>query len=350
MTRLAALLAAALAALALSACGEKQEPAGSGADPKKNLDAFTLVLDYLPNADHAGIYAAQATGEFERAGLDVEIVTPPDPSAPLKLLQAERADLAISYEPEVILARTKGVKLLSVAALVQKPLTTLMAIEGSGIRTAADLEGKTIGTAGIPYQAAYLKTILARAQVPESSVKRVDVGFNLVPAMISKRVDATLGAFWNVEGVDLQARGRKPTILRMERLGVPTYNELVLAAKRTSLKPDAASRIRRFLQALARATAAVRDDPQVAVDALVEANPDLDPARQLAQVKATLPEFFPPGKDDPIGWHDQDQWHAYGEWMFKNKLVPKSPRAESAFTNEFLPGQGLAKNTAEPGG
>ena len=72
--------------------------------------------------------------------------------------------------------------------------------------------------------------------------------------------------------------------------------------------------------------------------------------RQLAQVKATTPVFFPPGKDDPIGWHDQDQWHAYGEWMFKNKLVSKQPRAESAFTNEFLPGQGLAKNTAEPGG
>jgi putative hydroxymethylpyrimidine transport system substrate-binding protein len=346
MTRRPLLFAAALAAaLTLAACGEKSEPGAGGA---RELEPFTVVLDYFPNADHAGLFAAQADGEFTKAGLKVDIVTPPDPSAPLKLLQARRADLAISYEPEVLLARDKGTRLLSVGALVQQPLTTLMAISGSGVKSARDLKGKTIGTAGIPYQDAYLKTILARAKVARSSVKKVDVGFNLVPAMISKRVDATLGAFWNVEGVDLEARGKKPTVLRVEKLGVPTYDELVLAARRDSLHPDEASRIRRFLQALARGTVSVRDDPQAAVAALVKANPDLDAKRQLAQVKATAPAFFPAGKDDPYGWQDQAQWHAYGEWMFRNRLLDKRPAAEDALTNEFLPGQGVASNTAEP--
>jgi putative hydroxymethylpyrimidine transport system substrate-binding protein len=346
--RLAALTTVLLAALVLAACGEKPEPGASAGG--RGLQPFTVVLDYYPNADHAGIYAAQADGEFERAGLDVKLVTPSDPAAPLKLLQAGRADLAISYEPELLLARDKGVKLLSVGALVQKPLTTLMAIGGSGVKTVEDLRGKTVGTAGIPYQAAYLKTILADAGVPASSVKRVDVGFNLVPAMISRRVDATLGAFWNVEGVDLERRDRKPVILRMERLGVPTYDELVLVARRTSLHPEEASKLRRFLQAVARGTQRVQEDPGAAVDALVRANPDLDARRQRAQVAATGPVLLPEDDKDPFGWQDQDQWHAYGEWMFRNKLLKEHPGAEDAFTNEFLPGQGVARNTAEPGG
>ncbi|MEA2295755.1 MAG: putative hydroxymethylpyrimidine transport system substrate-binding protein [Solirubrobacteraceae bacterium] len=341
-------LAAALslaAAFALAGCGEKTEPSAGGA---RKLEPFTLVLDYVPNADHAGIYTAQADGEFARAGLQVKIVTPPDPSAPLKLLQAGRADLAISYEPELLLARDKGTRLLSVGALVQTPLTTLMSIGGSGVKTADDLRGKTVGTAGIPYQTAYLKTILAKAGVPDSSVKRVDVGFNLVPAMISKRVDATLGAFWNVEGVDLAARGKKPTILRMEKLGVPTYDELVLVARRNSLHQAESSKIRRFLQALSRGTAKAVADPQAAATALVTANPDLDARRQLAQIRATGPVFEPQGKDQPYGFQDQAAWHRYGQWMYANHLLDADPAAEDALTNEFLPGQGVASNTAQP--
>jgi putative hydroxymethylpyrimidine transport system substrate-binding protein len=337
-------LAGLAAALVLAACGEKTEPTAGGARP---LEPFTVVLDYVPNADHAGIYTALADGEFERAGLKVKLVTPPDPSSPLKLLQAGRADLAISYEPELLLARDKGTRLVSVGALVQKPLTTLMAIGGK-LHTPDDLRGKTVGTAGIPYQDAYLKTILARAGVPDSSVKQVDVGFNLVPAMIAKRVDATLGAFWNVEGVDLAARGKKPTILRMEKLGVPTYDELVMVARRTSLHQDEASRIRRFLQALSRGTAKAVANPAAAAKALVKANPDLDERRQLAQVKATAPVFEPSAKDQPYGYQDPAEWHRYGHWMFKHKLLSTDPAAEDALTNEFLPGQGVASNTAEP--
>jgi putative hydroxymethylpyrimidine transport system substrate-binding protein len=344
--RIATLLALALAATALAACGEKAEPSGSASGGPG--EDFTVVLDYFPNADHAGIYAALGSGEFKRAGLNVKLVTPPNPSAPLQFLQAGRADLAITYPPELITARAKGKQLLSVGALVQKPLTSLMAIEGSKVRSVADLEGKRVGTAGIPYQRAYLKTILKKAGVPERSVDVTDVGFNLTGAMISKKVDATLGAFWNYEGVDLERRGRKPTILRMERLGVPTYPELVFAARRKALVPEEAARIRRFLQAVARGTDLARRDPEQAVAALLQANRDLERRLQLNAIKATADVFVPANRKDPFGWQDQDQWHAYGEWMYANGLVKEHPQAENAFTNEFLPGQGVASNTAEP--
>ena len=131
MTRLDRARCALSRALAAAGCGEKEEP--GAARPSGRAEPLRLVLDYFPNADHAGIYAAQAAGEYEQAGLDVKIQAPPDPSAPLRLLQAGRADLAISYEPELLLARDKGADdLVSVGALVQKPLTSLMSIAGSG--------------------------------------------------------------------------------------------------------------------------------------------------------------------------------------------------------------------------
>ena len=144
-----------LLAAVLAGCGEKEdvlEPQGS-----KHLE---LMLDYFPNADHAGIYAAQAGGDFEQAGLDVAIRQPPDPAAPLKQLSAGRVDLAISYEPEVLRARDQGLAVVSVGAIVQKPLTSIISLPEAKIREPADLRGKTVGTAGIDYQSAYLRTIL----------------------------------------------------------------------------------------------------------------------------------------------------------------------------------------------
>jgi putative hydroxymethylpyrimidine transport system substrate-binding protein len=328
----------------LAACGEKSEPKSGGGE----LEKLTVVLDYFPNADHAPIYAALASGEFERAGLDVELVTPGDPSAPLRLLAAKRADLALTYEPELILARDKGSNLVGVGALVQKPLTTLMAIEGSGVKSVRDLQGKTVGTAGIPYQDAYLDTILDGAGV--DNVKRVNVGFNLVAAMLGKKVDATLGAFWNYEGVDLAQRGRKPTILRMEQLGVPTYDELVFATRRTALHAAEASRIRRFMIALARGATLVRDDPDAALDALLKADDGLSEKLQKAAIEATTPTYFPSESKRPFGFQDLQEWKDYGNWMRKHGLVDKDPHADDAVTNEFLPGQGLEANTAEPQG
>jgi putative hydroxymethylpyrimidine transport system substrate-binding protein len=343
--RLLAIATLLCCATLTGACGEKPEP-GSGATAGGPTEPLRLMLDYLPNADHAGIYAAQATGAYAKAGLDVKITQPPDPAAPLKLLLAGRTDLAISYEPELLLARDQGAKLVSVGALVQKPLTALMSIGKAGIRTPQDLRGKRIGTAGIPYQSAYLKTILQTAGVDAGSVKETNVGFNLVPAMISGKVDATLGAFWNVEGVDLQRRGRKPVIQRMEKLGVPTYQELVVVARRSDLDQDFAAKVRRFMQATARGHAALKADPSVGVDALIEADKGLDRGLLEAQVKASLPVFFPADADRPFGYQHADEWQRYADWMLDQGLIKRRQVAEQATTNEFLAGEGLDPRSA----
>lgn len=343
-TRALTLLATLLLAGLLAGCSEKEEPSAATAD-EQPLDELTLVLDYFPNADHAGIYAAEAAGYYREAGLDVDIQAPPDPSAPLKLVQAGRADLVISYQPELLLARDKGVQLVSVGALVQKPLTSLIALGDAGVRRVQDLEGKRVGTSGVPYYSAYLKTILEDAGVDPSSVREVNVGFNLTPAMVSKRVDATLGAFWNYEGTDLKQRGRDPVILRMEELGIPTYNELIFVTRRRYLDQQGASKVRRFMQATARGHQRLREEPSLGVNALLEADPGLERRLQSAVVKTTMPLFFPAG-DRPFGWQEPAEWDAYGRWMQENGLVENPPDASAALTNEFLPGEGLDPGTA----
>jgi putative hydroxymethylpyrimidine transport system substrate-binding protein len=333
--RLTAALIVAVAALALGACGERTEPTGAPAP-----QSLRLMLDYFPNADHAGLYAAQAQGDFSRAGLNVAIQTPSDPSAPLKLLAAGKVDLAISYEPELLLARDRGLELVAVGAIVQKPLTAIVSIGKRAIGDPAQLAGKTVGTAGIPYQSAYLKEILTHAGVDPASVKEVNVGFNLVPAMKTKKVDATLGAFWNYEAIQLGLEHQRPKVIRMGQAGVPTYQELVVVARTQDLA-HGGERVRRFMRALGQGYEAVRSDPQAGVKPLLAANPDLDPALQLASVKATLPVFFP-AADKPFGWMEPAEWQSYGDWMYANKLLTKPPNATRALTDEFLPGQGLA--------
>jgi putative hydroxymethylpyrimidine transport system substrate-binding protein len=214
------------------------------------------------------------------------------------------------------------------------------------ITSPRDLLGKRVGTAGLPYQSAYLQTILHNAGVDPASVKQTNVGFNLVPAMLSDKVDATLGAFWNYEGVDLKRRGRHPKILRMEKLGVPTYDELIVVARRKDLDENFSSKLRRFLRATARGHQRLRANPELGVDALLKVDPGLDRGLQTDVVSATLPVFFPEDKAKPFGWQEPAEWDAYGRWMYANKLLKRQPDAASALTNEFLPGQGLDPGTS----
>lgn len=336
--RLAALLALALAALALVACGERTEPSGTPGQQR-----LTLLLDWLPNADHAPIYAAQQTGAFKRAGLDVRIQTPSDATTPLKLLAAGRVDLAITYEPELLISRDKGQQLVAVGALAQKPLSSIISLRGK-VKAPRDLAGKSVGVTGLPSDEASLRAVLGSAGVPRNRVKSVDVGFNLVPSLLSKKVDAILGAYWNIEAVELARQHKHPSVIRLEQAGVPTYNELVFAARKDYLG-EQGEVVRRFMQALSRGAQAMHNDPTVAVDALTAANKDLKRDDQLAMVRKSMPVYFPPsGK--PYGWMEPLEWQRYGDWMYDNKLLAHPPNAARALTNEFLPGQGLADDSS----
>jgi putative hydroxymethylpyrimidine transport system substrate-binding protein len=329
-------LALAACALALSACGQKQDAIGA-----KSTKPFTVMLDFFPNADHAALYSAITHGDFRAVGLEVKPRTPANPAQPLQLLAAGKVDMAISYEPELLLARDAGLRLVSIGALVQRPLTSIIALPGSHVSKVADLKGKRVGTAGIPYQAAELKTALLAAGVDPASVQEVNVGFNLVPAMLSGKVAATLGGFWNYEALQLEGLHKRPLTIPVDQAGVPRYDELVLVVREAEAKQRGQD-LRAFMQALSRGEREVKVDPAAAAKPILAANPSLEAKLQQTSIERTLPATLP-GGGKPYGWQEPTQWAAFGSWMLAHGLVRADPNAGGLppFTNEFLPGQGI---------
>jgi putative hydroxymethylpyrimidine transport system substrate-binding protein len=319
------------ATLLAAGCGEKSE-SGAG-EP----DEFDLALDFYVSADHAGIYTGLANGYFEAAGLDVQPRVPSDPSAPIKQVAAGRSDLAISYEPEVMLARDQGLPVIAVGAIVQKPLTSLISLPAAGIKTPADLEGKSVVTAGIPYQTAYLDTILQDAGVDPATVAQQDVGLNLLPPLLSGSADAMFGGFLNIEGVQLAQDGKNPLVQPVDELGIPTYDELVLVANSDTLD-EKESQIRAFIAALERGTNDAEDDPQAATDALLDASPDLDPELTKAQVVKTLP-YFEPSPNKPFGYMDPSEWIGFAAFMADQGQIVERIGTAELLTNDLLPGE-----------
>jgi putative hydroxymethylpyrimidine transport system substrate-binding protein len=231
---------------------------------------------------------------------------------------------------------------VSIGALVQRPLTSIIALPSAHVRKVADLAGKRVGTAGIGYQSAELHTALQAAGVNPSAVQEANVGFNLVPAMLSGKVAATLGGFWNYEALQLRQMRRRPVVIAVDQAGVPTYDELVLVVR----EDEAGARgqdLRAFLQALTRGEQQARANPAATAALIVKANPSAEAKLQLASIEATLPATLPGERSKPYGWQDPSAWAAFGSWMFSHHLIHSNPNTAGLppFTNEFLPGQGI---------
>jgi putative hydroxymethylpyrimidine transport system substrate-binding protein len=293
----------------------------------------TLTLDWTPNPDHVGIYDAQSAGLFARAGLDVAIRSPSDPTAPLKLVGVGRSDLAVSYEQELFFAAAKKLPVVAVAAVVPQPLNSFMAIDPS-IRSLRDLKGKTIGISGVPSDYATLDTALHSVGLTRKQLKIATVGYNLLPALLAHRVDAALGVYRNVEGIQLQLRGLHPTIIPVERAGIPSYDELVLVANKTRLRdPAYHSTVQRFVTAFLAGTADARSHPSTALTIIKKVTAS-DPKFLARAVPVTLRLLAGP---KGAGCLDVEAWQRFGKWMHTTNLLKKPIAAESVVTTSFLP-------------
>jgi putative hydroxymethylpyrimidine transport system substrate-binding protein len=313
MRRVALLLFAAAACLAF---------AGSSGQH------VTVMLDWTPNPDHIGLYDARDTGLFQRAGLDVTIRAPSDPTTPLKLVGAGRVDLAVSYEQELFFAAAKNLPVVAVAAIVPRPLNSFMSIEPQ-VRSLSDLRGKTVGITGVPSDYATLKSAGLAGKV-----KVVTVGYNLLPALLAHRVDAVLGVYRNVEGIQLQLRGLHPTIIPVDRAGVPSYDELVLVASKTRLAdPTYRSEVKRFVAAFLAGTTDARRHPARALAILTKVTAS-DPKFLARATPATLKLLAGP---KGVGCLSVAEWQRFGNWMTAHGLLKTRIAASSAVTTQFLP-------------
>jgi NitT/TauT family transport system substrate-binding protein/putative hydroxymethylpyrimidine transport system substrate-binding protein len=280
MKRVAALLAAAFLGVGLLGCG------GGGAEPGAPEGA-TLVLDFQPNAVHSGIYAAQANDYFRDEGIDLTIQEPSSTADSAKLLEAGRADFAIMDINDFGIARERGLDLVAIAAIVQRPLASVIARDRNEIRTAADLAGKTIGVTGVPSDDAVLDTVLRSGGVDPSNVHRVTIGFNAVADLAAGKVDAATG-FWNAEGVQLQQMGIPVREFRVDQFGAPRYPELVVATSEARIERDRCTSARSLVAALERGYSSLQRDPGSALDDLISENSELDRDSQQAQLASLL--------------------------------------------------------------
>jgi putative hydroxymethylpyrimidine transport system substrate-binding protein len=325
MRRVAALLAAALLGPGLLGCGGGAEPGA----PK----GATLVLDFQPNAVHSGIYAAQANGYFRDAGLDLTIREPSSSADSAKLLEAGRTDFAIMDINDFGIARERGLDLVAIAAIVQRPLASVIARDPAAISTPADLAGKTIGVTGVPSDDAVLDTVLRAGGLDPSSAHRVTIGFNAVADLAAGKVDAAT-AFWNAEGVQLQQMGIPTREFRVDQFGAPRYPELVLTASRESCAGAATVPL---LNGLVRGYAALGRDPQAALDGLLTEVNGLDRNSQEAQLHALTHAhaFSIEGKGPALTVLSPSTTAAWLRWASAHGVV--NAAAARKVANGFIP-------------
>jgi putative hydroxymethylpyrimidine transport system substrate-binding protein len=285
MRKVAASLAAVLLGLAILGCG------GDGAEPGAPKRA-TLVLDFTPNAVHTGIYAALRRGYFEEEGVELEVREPSASSDAPKLLEAGRTDFAILDIHDLGIAREKGLDVVPVAAIVQRPLASVIARADGPIRRPRDLEGHTIGVTGLPSDDAVVDSEVEADGGDPSKVTRVTIGFNAVASLAAGKVDAATG-FWNAEAVSLRRQGIPVRVFKVDRYGAPRYPELVLCTSaRTRLREN--DLVSSLVGGMTRGYRATEDDPDSALDDLLAENPELDRAEQSAQLRTVLPALAPP--------------------------------------------------------
>jgi putative hydroxymethylpyrimidine transport system substrate-binding protein len=331
LTAPAALLALALT---LAACGDDGDsPPASDSQPAPAK--ITLLLDWTPNPDHVALYWAQEKGLFAENGLTVQMQAPSDPSAPVKLVAAGRADLAITYEPEVFLSREQDAPVLAVASVIPVPLNTLIALPDAGIRSAADLRGRKLGVTGIPADKAILDTMMKKQGLDASATEAVKVGYNLVPTLLSKKVDAILGGYRNIEGIQIEQQIKaKPVVIPLDDLGVPKYDELVLVANSDKLKSDQkyADAVRRFIASMVAGTKAAQADTGTAVQ-LMEKASDYEKTFLEESVPATTSLLTPEG--GKTGCLDPRLWQVYGDWMAANGLLKDKQDISEVVSTEY---------------
>lgn len=329
MIRRPLLIACVVLALAAGAvaCGGDSESAA-------DLQKVNLILDWFPNADHAGIYGAIGEDYFADEGLDVRPTVPSDPAASLKQVGAGRAPFAVSYEPEVLLARSQGVPVVAIGAIVTHPLNAVIARTDRGISRPRDLEGKTVGATGLPTDRPLLDAVVRSDGGDPAAVKLRNVGYDLAPALAAGKVDAVIGAYWNIEGVQLERQGIPVESFRLEQNGVPDYDELVVVTS-DEVAEQQPELVRAFLRGLRKGQDWAATDQSGATAHLLDANKDLDETTVDEQVRLTADLFSPP--DGPTLGLDPAEWSAMADWMRANGLLTKPVDVSQAVTERFLP-------------
>ncbi len=324
-----------LVLLLLSACGKSDEKTAgtSTSSGDQKLEKVSLMLDWYPNAVHSFLFVANEKGYFKEQGLDVDIQMPADTNDPLRLVAANKIDMALSYQPQVLVARGEDIPVQSFAALVRHPLNQLMVPADGSIQTPKDLEGKTIGYPSIPLDEAIVKTMIKSDGGDADKLKMVDVGWDLIPAMATKKTDALMGGYINHEKLLLEKEGHPMRTINPADYGVPDYYELVLVGSEKGLKQNSGL-YKKFIAAITKGQAYVAAHPEEGLAILMNHEDKTSPLDKEIETKSL--EILLPlmdAKEKPFGYQDPDTWEKVAKWLESTNIIKQKLKAEDAFIN-----------------
>lgn len=274
----------------------------------------TLLLDWFVNPDHAAIIIAQQKGFFEKNNLEVKIIEPADPSMPPKLVAAKKADLAVDYQPQLQMQVAQGLPLVRIATLVNSPLNSLVVLKDSGIEKIEDLKGKKVGYSVSGFETALLDSMLKSVNLSTNDVELINVNWSLSPSLMSKQVDAVIGAFRNFELNQLQIEKQEGKAFFPENYGVPKYDELIVVANKENAND---TKYINFVKALQEATNYLKQNPKESWEAFVSYKPkELNNELNTLAWSDTLPYLA----QNPATF-DKDVYNQMAEFMKKNGLI-----------------------------
>ncbi|WP_312527683.1 ABC transporter substrate-binding protein [Paracoccus sp. (in: a-proteobacteria)] len=283
------------------------------AQPALAEDKLTLMLDWFVNPDHGPIIVAQEKGFFKDAGLEVEVIAPADPADPPKMVAAGKADLAVSYQPQLHLQVHEGLPLVRVGTLVATPLNCLMVKADGPIQTAADLKGKKIGYSVSGVESALVNAIVTHAGLTMNDIEMINVNWSLTPALMTGQVDATIGGYRNFELTQMKIEGGEGRCLFVEEQGVPTYDELIFVANPAKLDRNVTAR---FLSAVERGAQYIVNHPEESWQVFSATAPDLKDELNSQAWIDTVPRF----SQSPAAL-DQGRYARFEEFLLKANLI-----------------------------
>ncbi|WP_180321230.1 ABC transporter substrate-binding protein [Metabacillus halosaccharovorans] len=319
----------------LSACSNTTSTTDTGGEAgKEELKDVSIMLDWYPNAVHSFLYIAKEKGYFEEEGLNVDIQFPANPTDPINLAAAGKITLGISYQPDVIIARAnQDVKIKSIGAIVRSPLNRVIFLEDSKIQSPKDLEGKTVGFPGIPLNESLINSMVKADGGNPEKVEMIDVGFELGSSIVSKKVDAVIGAYINHEVPVLAHEGHETRNINPTEYGVPNYYELVAVTSDQTWEKEQES-IEAFWRAATKGYEFTAENPDEALQILLKNQDDSNfPLVKDVEVQS-LDILLPLMKsEEGFGSQDQQQWEETIKWLKDAGLIEKEPIVEDIFVN-----------------